>query len=69
MVAVIAKQQYRAEHLWRLRLDHQHEVRKDIAQRRASGNHLVDAFLLRAKIVRHPPGASGRWQAVPESLQ
>src|SRR5882724_6350777 len=50
MVAVVAKQQYRTEHLWRLRLDHQHQVREDFAKRRVIGNHLHDAFLLRAKL-------------------
>src|SRR6266566_4083932 len=50
MVAVGAKQQYRAEHLWRLRLDHQHKVREDFAERSVIGNHLHDALLLRAKL-------------------
>src|SRR6266404_3305812 len=50
MVAVCAKQQYRAEHLWRLRLNHQHQVREDFAKRSVSGNHLLDALLLRAKL-------------------
>src|SRR6267154_946608 len=50
MVAVVAQQQDRAEHLWRLRLDQQHQVREDFAQRRVSGNHLLDALLLRAKL-------------------
>src|SRR6266478_6171822 len=54
MVAVVAKQQYRAEHLWRLRLDHQHQVREDFAKRRVRGNHLHDALLLRAKFVILP---------------
>src|SRR5258705_1557583 len=49
MVAVVAKQQYRADHLWRLRLDHQHQVREDFAKRRVSGDHLLDAQLLQAK--------------------
>src|SRR5258705_1092201 len=50
MVAVVAKQQYRADHLWRLRLDHQHKVREDFVKRRVIGNHPHDAFLLRAKL-------------------
>src|SRR6266545_1898645 len=50
MVAIVAKQQYRAEHLWRLCLDHQYQVREDFAKWRVSGNHLLDALLLRAKL-------------------
>src|SRR6266480_3426471 len=65
MVAVVTEQQYRAEHLWRLSLDHQHQVREDLAERRVSGNHLQNALLLRTKfsvilLNRRGDGRSGR---------
>src|SRR5258705_10341533 len=50
VVAVVAKQQDRTDHLRRLRLDHQPQVREDFAKWRVSGNHLQDALLFGAKL-------------------
>src|SRR5688500_11928140 len=45
VIAVVADQQYRSEHLRRLLFNHQHQAREDFVKRRVSSNHFHDPLL------------------------